>query len=169
MNRLKILRLIIIVLLVFDMAAIFLFSAQKAEQSSETSGGLIEQIVKIIYKDFEKWDEQAKQQKIDSFQHLVRKLAHMTEYASLGVLSCALALTYGFKIRNLLLSLCFCSLYSASDEVHQMFVPGRSCQFTDMLIDTSGALIGIALFALFTAFVVKLKKGSLKGKTENGF
>lgn len=168
MNKLKILRLILIVLLVFDMAAIFFFSAQKAEQSEVTSSGVIEHIVKIIYKDYDSWDGQTKADMIESWQHLVRKLAHMTEYASLGVLSCAFALTYGFKFKNLLLSLCFCFLYSVSDEVHQMFVPGRSCQFTDMLIDTSGAIIGIVAFSLLILIIVKIKS-SLKGEKKNGF
>ena len=38
-------------------------------------------------------------------------------------------------------------LYSVTDEIHQMFVPGRACMFTDILIDSAGALTGVLLFA----------------------
>jgi VanZ family protein len=38
--------------------------------------------------------------------------------------------------------------YAASDELHQSFVSGRSAQATDVLIDTSGALVGGVLVAL---------------------
>ena len=38
------------------------------------------------------------------------------------------------------------ALYAATDELHQYFVPGRACMFTDVCIDSFGALLGI-LFA----------------------
>ncbi|MGN1418270.1 MAG: VanZ family protein [Acutalibacteraceae bacterium] len=157
MKNVKILRMIILLLLAADMMVIFCLSAQKAEQSSETSSGVIEQIVRIIYKDFDSWSDAAKEEKIESFQHVVRKIAHMTEYASLGVLTCAFALTYGFDFKRLAFALLFCAFYAASDEFHQKFVEGRSCQFTDVLIDSTGALIGILVFTALTAIIVRVK------------
>ena len=168
MKKIIILRIFIIALLIADMAVIFSFSAEKASQSDETSSSVIERIVKIIYKDFDSWKEEAKYEKVESYQHLVRKLAHMTEYASLGVLSCALALTFGMKIKNLLIAFLFCVLYSGSDEFHQLFVPGRSGQLTDVLIDSSGALIGIAGFSLLVFVIVKIKERGI-GENKNGF
>lgn len=168
MKKIIILRIFIIALLIADMAVIFSFSAEKASQSDETSSSVIERIVKIIYKDFDSWETQAKYEKVQSYQHLVRKLAHMTEYASLGVLSCALALTFGMKIKNLLFAFLFCVLYSGSDEFHQLFVPGRSGQITDVLIDSGGALIGIAGFSLLVFVIVKIKEKGI-GENKNGF
>ena len=46
----------------------------------------------------------------------------------------------------------FSAVYAISDEVHQLFVPGRACMPLDVLIDASGALAGIAIFA----FSIKL-------------
>lgn len=43
------------------------------------------------------------------------------------------------------IALLLCSLYSFSDELHQLFIPGRSASATDMLIDTLAALIGVAI------------------------
>ena len=39
----------------------------------------------------------------------------------------------------------FCSLYAISDEVHQLFVPGRGAQVKDVFIDIAGAAVGIFL------------------------
>jgi VanZ family protein len=40
----------------------------------------------------------------------------------------------------------FCVLYAVSDEVHQLFVPGRGAQVTDVLIDNAGAFVGIGIY-----------------------
>ena len=78
---------------------------------------------------------------------LVRKAAHMSEYAVLAIL-------LGLTIREykkepwLLLALAATAAYAATDEFHQLFVPGRSGQLKDVLIDTAGGAIGLALLAL---------------------
>lgn len=41
-----------------------------------------------------------------------------------------------------------CVLYATSDEIHQLFVPGRSCQIGDIAIDAAGAAAGIVLILL---------------------
>lgn len=40
----------------------------------------------------------------------------------------------------------FCALYACSDELHQYFVPGRSCRFFDVCVDSTGAFFGALLF-----------------------
>ena len=42
-----------------------------------------------------------------------------------------------------IVSLSFCSLYGASDEWHQSFVPGRDADILDWLADTLGASIAL--------------------------
>ena len=47
----------------------------------------------------------------------------------------------------ILVAMVFCSLYGASDEWHQAFVPGRKPSFGDWLADTIGAVLaGIAIY-----------------------
>lgn len=41
----------------------------------------------------------------------------------------------------------FASLYGVTDEVHQIFVPGRFCDPLDWLVDTAGALLGASTMA----------------------
>ena len=40
----------------------------------------------------------------------------------------------------------FCALYACSDEFHQYFVPGRSCKFFDVCVDSTGTFFGALLF-----------------------
>jgi VanZ family protein len=64
-------------------------------------------------------------------------------------ISSSLIFLWGFSIL-------FCLLYASSDEIHQIFVPGRGCLFTDVMIDFSGSIIG-SLTMLGLAMVMKQK------------
>jgi VanZ family protein len=81
----------------------------------------------------------------------VRKCAHLTEFAVLALL-CWRALRK--PVRNdprpwrwsdARLALLCVILYAASDEFHQLFVPSRQASVVDVLIDTSGAVMGLLL------------------------
>jgi VanZ family protein len=62
-----------------------------------------------------------------------------------------------------LLSLATCLIYAILDEIHQIFVPGRSCEIMDIIIDSSGSFIFIAI-SVFVIFVIENKKSSLSEK-----
>ncbi|MGN1195079.1 MAG: VanZ family protein [Acutalibacteraceae bacterium] len=157
-GKIKVLRSVIAVLLVADMALIFAFSAQKAEQSDNTSTGFIQVLAEIFYPGFESLDEEKQQSVVESLQFVVRKAAHITEYASLGVLLCAFAFTFGMKLRNFLLSFLFGVFYAGTDEFHQLFVEGRSCQFSDVLVDSCGVIIGMAVMYFIVKIILKIKQ-----------
>jgi VanZ family protein len=70
--------------------------------------------------------------------YVVRKLAHLTEYAVLGAL---LVRAGGREVRAFLLGVA----YAVSDEVHQHFVPGRHATPVDVAIDAVGVAVGVAL------------------------
>lgn len=53
---------------------------------------------------------------------------------------------HNFMWRFLLRAELFCALYACSDELHQYFVPGRSCRFFDVCVDSTGAFCGALLF-----------------------
>ncbi len=63
---------------------------------------------------------------------------------------------------TLAMSILFSFLYACTDELHQIFVPGRSAQFRDVLIDTLGASFGIAITYLTIKFFAKIKTCSQK-------
>jgi VanZ family protein len=67
---------------------------------------------------------------------VLRKCAHMTEYAVLAFL---LARALGREVPALAVGV----LYAVSDEVHQAFVSGRHASPIDVAIDTVGLLLGL--------------------------
>lgn len=117
------------------MIIIFTFSSQTGEESS----GLSSQIVYWIQNHFH----------ITLSELMIRKAAHMSEYAFL-----TLTYLYGFykcglKLKTLLLySILATFTYACSDELHQLLISGRAGQFTDVLIDTCGGLIMITIYGL---------------------
>ena len=73
---------------------------------------------------------------------------HFTEYGTLGGLLLFALRSSGVAWRRaLLLAIAGASLYGASDEFHQAFVPGRSCDVLDWVADTSGGAMGAGLLA----------------------
>ena len=131
-------------LVVLWMCVIFAFSAQEATASKKTSGKTLIKIASTISKDFKKLPPKKQMKKVEPYQKAIRKVAHLTEYAILGILSyIAFLLHKKKKIALSTTTLCF--LYAITDEIHQLFVKGRACRWYDVLIDTTGAVIGIMI------------------------
>ena len=79
---------------------------------------------------------------------LVRKSAHIIAYFILGILMYrALRITIcRWQTRTVAsFALLSCSLYAVTDEIHQLFVPGRSGELRDVMIDSIAALVGVGL------------------------
>jgi len=70
------------------------------------------------------------------------KIVHFAVYGLLATLVCRL----GGGWRAAAWSLLAVSVYGASDEWHQSFVPGRSMELMDWVADTTGAAVAIALY-----------------------
>ena len=80
---------------------------------------------------------------------VVDKVNHLSAYFILAILL-FLTLLFQQKIpltknRVAAYALIICSLYGMLDEVHQIFIPGRSAEFLDFLADACGALLGVLL------------------------
>ena len=99
--------------------------------------------------------------------HFIRKLAHFCIYALLGFCLCnALNQSVTKRKNGLSISLLSGCLYAISDEIHQYFVPGRSCQISDMILDSCGVLLGSLLF--YTLFAVIIKRRYEKNPSTAG-
>lgn len=149
-----------VILLVVWMGFIFYLSAQPAEASSEISGGVIEVIAEKFYPHFESLSEVQKAEVIASFQFEVRKSAHVCGFAVLGFFAFISFITYT-KIKmflRLLLSVVLSLAYAVGDEFHQRFVPGRSCELRDVLLDTAGILIAVLLTLAFVEVIGPLRR-----------
>ena len=140
------------------MIMIFCFSAQQAEESDETSGFFVSLILKILVPDFDSLDSEARSELEHKLSFAVRKTAHITEYAALGfaLLLHVLTLQHNKKIRFPRFSAFLVgSLYALSDEVHQIFIPGRSGEGKDVLLDSIGVLLGVLILSWFQSLRAK--------------
>lgn len=136
---------------------IFCFSAQPAEVSNKVSVGFTENIIMFILNlDFIDIPvstaglEETVIKIAQSVNSVVRKCAHFGVYMIFGVLVLNLLKCYFKDKLSIPLALAFSFLYAVSDEIHQIFVPGRAGRATDVLIDFSGALLGVILFIIIS-------------------
>ena len=99
------------------------------------------------------------------FKSFVRKTAHFFMFCGLGILAvCTIRSYYGRPhIRVYASAWLFCIFCAVCDEFHQLFVPGRGAQLSDVCLDSAGALTGVAIAFL----VLLLRKGLQKRKKRN--
>lgn len=120
----------------------FGFSSQDSTQSGSISGQIARPITDFLAQR-QGLTGQAYWNLYAQVDFAVRKTAHFSEYALLGVLLTLLLDSYGVRWRWL--SWAGCTLYAATDEIHQLFVDGRTGKWQDVLIDSSGAMTGMLL------------------------
>ncbi len=141
------------------MTFIFCMSAQNAESSNGVSGGFIRSIAPYINWNYKNLSALEKERFVAGLQFIVRKGAHFSIYTLLGA-SLSVGMFTFERLKNLaavIISFVLGALYAVSDEIHQKFVSGRSCELRDMFIDWSGTLLG-CLIVLFFVVLIKRKK-----------
>jgi len=120
------------------MVVIFVFSNQDSSTSSRQSGTIVDFIESLGSSLGE-----------DLLTFLTRKAAHIFVYFVLGILVYNLLRTYNMSRRRMVLVSILIALgYASFDEIHQLFIPGRSGELRDVLIDTAAATIGVLGYAL---------------------
>lgn len=140
-------KVIKIILVLLWMVMIFLLSNEEAVKSSKKSDGLIIRSVELFTG--KSLSVQEKEKVLKYLVFPVRKCAHLSLYLILGILVISLLREYMvINTKLVLLSLLICVLYACSDEIHQLFVPGRSGEVRDVLIDTLGACLGVSFYYL---------------------
>ena len=148
------------------MGVIFWFSAQNAENSSGMSGHLLQTLLSVLVPHWESRTEAERLAMLEGLHTIFRKCGHFSEYTVLGMLLTGTARQRQKCISEsrqavtkevtILPALC-ALLYACSDEFHQRFVPGRSCELRDVCIDFSGALLGILLSTVFSLLLHKFR------------
>ena len=130
---------LIIVLLLFVL--IFCLSHQSGEESTETSGWFTS-LLNFIFP-------------FELTEDFVRTMAHFSEFACLSFFMNNLFVSYKEKLTPVFA----CALsffYAITDEIHQIFVPGRACQFLDMMVDLAGIVSGMFVFTILYLLTNKL-------------
>ena len=148
----------LIVLIVLNLAFIWVNSAKISSESNKSSHKIAETVVKKTVKNYNSLPKTEQQKKIRAANTKIRSLAHFAEFIPLGALVLLLALNLLFcdrRRRLLFVSVCvaliFCVLCALFDEVHQLFIKGRSFEVKDILTDSLGSLVGIILVGVIFA------------------
>ena len=97
---------------------------------------------------------------------MIRSIAHCLEFMGLSVLIFnAVYVTWALNITPIIAFL-GTVLSAITDEIHQTFVPGRAFQISDILVDSTGALIGvIASFIILKVILYIMKRGNKNGNS----
>lgn len=172
-----------LIFIIIWMSIIFIFSSMPSEESNGKSKAAIKETIEIINQasnskqsensskaetnNAEKAAEtikennaqnQNEEQLIEKLNKPLRKCMHATEYLILSILILNWLRNYEIKKwKAIVVSIITSFLYACTDEFHQLFVAGRTSQFTDVLIDTSGAIIGAIIFSILMAIISKSK------------
>ena len=126
---------------------ILIFSASGDGQSYKHSSRIIVPLLHWLFP----W---MSQESVETLHYLARKGGHLSEYAVLALLLWRAirqpqkADTRPWRWTEARLALAIVFLYSASDELHQVFVPLRTGQVSDVCIDTLGGAAGLLLLWL---------------------
>ena len=163
------------------MTGIFVFSSRSGDESAEDSYLAGTMVGELFVPGFDEWSAQRQQAFAEAIDHPVRKTAHAAEYAGLGLLAAGVCIPAAERYRGekeltgkdgsgvymnggaakirreLLMPWAVASAYAATDEFHQLFVPGRSGQFSDVVLDSAGALAGLLILALVRKIMSRLR------------
>ncbi|MBO5857036.1 MAG: VanZ family protein [Clostridia bacterium] len=138
---------LIIVLALFVL--IFCLSHENGEDSTETSSWFTTLISFIL--------------PFPVSESTVRTLAHFSEFACLSFFMNNLFVAYKDKLTPIIAcTLSF--LYAISDEIHQIFVPGRACQFIDMMVDLAGIISGMVVYTIIYIIIKRTHRKMLSAE-----
>ena len=141
-------RIVYAVLIILWMITIFEFSNQNGDTSQGTSDVITDKIIEIN-NDLEN--------KRDQVSFCVRKLAHFSIYFVGGILLFEFYNTFDVTNKKVFgMSALTGVCYATFDEVHQLFISGRSGQFRDVCIDSTGIIVALIIMML----IAKAKKNS---------
>ena len=153
-NKVKILKIFLVVLIAIWAYVVFNFSSQNGGDSS----GLSRKVVELFTKN---------EDTINIVEPYVRKAAHFSEYALGGVLFISLFSTYKWPEGNqITISILLGIWYAITDEVHQLMVPGRHGAVFDVYLDTLGFSTGVLAMLLLIKIVKLCRKNNSKTRME---
>lgn len=146
---------ICIALAIIWMGVIFYMSNQPASISSIHSGNTINIISKLpIIGNIMDYLTS-----INIGEFIVRKCAHMFSYCILAIFLFMSVYEDNIK-KAIIIAFLGTFLYACSDEFHQYFIPGRVMALKDVMIDTTGGVIGFIIASLVEKYKIRKAKGA---------
>ena len=164
MKKQNIKKIILYILIILWMILIFIFSNIDSNNSNKTSMNTIDKIIDKV--DEATYDTGIRDHHVSNDKKIllisnlnkpIRKLAHFTEYLILCILLINVLNLSRVK-HKYIISIIICIIYAFTDEYHQTFINGRTGQILDVLIDSSGSLLGSGIYYLGSKLFNKGKK-----------
>ena len=141
----KIIKLVLVLIIMFT---IFTFSGENDTKSNSRSDGIIVRTCEFVLN--RKLTDKEKELYIEKYVAVVRKTAHFSLYFLLGLFYISFLKEFNLNDKKLLIyTILFVFIYACSDEIHQLFIRGRSGEITDVLIDTLGGFTSSILYICF--------------------
>lgn len=135
------------------LVVIFYFSAQPADESTERSLAIGRAVGHVFVAEYDDWSQEEQTAFAEKIDHPIRKTAHATEYAVLAILLyVSIGKKSGFP------AWLGATVYAMTDEFHQRFVPGRSGQISDVVLDSLGVAAGIAIFLVVRTLFLHIRR-----------
>ncbi len=141
---------IFMIFTVLWMIVIFVFSAQEASVSSATSSYILQMIIDKISLNLQIYDPIW-----DVLIFLLRKSAHIFEYFVLTILFYG---TFEDQKHRIFITILATFFYACTDEIHQLFVEGRSGAIIDVGVDMIGCIIAMIIIVMIR-YWYKKKEG----------
>ena len=155
------------ILVLIWMITIFYLSSMDSDQSNTKSKETINVVVENtidVTNDIGITNEPTTKENINSIVNVLnkplRKCMHATVYFVLVILviNAFNQMHLLTRVNTYLYSIIICFIYACTDEIHQLYVVGRTGQFIDVLIDTIGALLGCLMFYIGSKIINKNRK-----------
>ena len=148
-------KIIYFILVIIWMIIVFFFSAENGKKSTNTSNIVTKSIVEVTNKKKTKSEKEKMIAKIDPY---IRKFAHFILYTVGGFLIINFIKTIlKDKNRQVVLTILIGFVYAITDEVHQYFISERAAEITDVIIDTTGIMVGIGIFIIILKIIKRIK------------
>lgn len=152
---------VLIIISIIWICFIFFNSFQTGTQSGAISGSFVTWIYNALLSINIEIDPSI-------LSRVIRKGAHIFEFFILGILLTLLFLEYKLQDKyRIIYSISLALLIAIIDETIQTFIPGRSGNAIDVLIDTIGIVLGIGLVVLINLFNSRKKKKKKTKKKED--
>lgn len=156
-------KIIKIFLILIWFGVIFMFSAQNAKESLGASNKVLTKVVEL-YKHRDLTEEE-KETITKKFTFYIRKFAHFFLYFILAFFVFILLrefVTIDYKL--VFFTILICMLYATTDEIHQLFIAGRTGRIFDVLVDTTGATLSTMLSYSVMKLIESIKEQVFKKK-----
>lgn len=140
---------------------IIFFNATRQGETSQKSSKEVSKVISVFLQ-IPQGELKIAGVKFSDVNYFVRKNAHFFQYLIFSILICGVIKQFKlYKTSEIFLILFLLLFFSVIDEFIQIYIPDRTSNIFDIIIDFSGGILGMLIYNM--AYKMKKKKGIVKG------